>query len=113
MNREIIGSVTSWEVGSDTDWAYETALSFLAAALGQPPSGVTIDVAWQDHDLGAYPAIAVEWTDVTPEPRVFIRRVEGALCVFDDAIDWSRIRPSDFQVDPDDSEADESGAEEL
>ncbi len=113
MNREIIRSVTSWEVGSDTDWAYETALSFLAAALGQPPSGVTINVAWQDHDLGAYPAVAVEWTDVTPEPRAFIRRVEAALRVFEDAIDWSRIRPSDFQIDADDNEADDGEAEEL
>ena len=97
MGTEQIGSVAGdWEPGSDLDWAFEIAQSFLAAALGDPPTGVRIDVVWSDHDLGSYPSLAVLWEDLVPEPTEFIRRAEGALNAFSDAIDWYRIRPSTF-----------------
>ena len=96
MSCEIIGSVTEWEPGWEVDWAYKMAISFLTAALGDPPSGATIEVAWQDHDLGSYPAVAVNWHEGTSEPWEFIHRAEKALLEFNDAIDWHRIRPSHF-----------------
>ena len=102
MGQESIGSVTSWEPGPDTDWAYEAAQSFLAAALGDPPEGVAIRVVWHDHDFGSYPTLSVTWGDFVDEPWDFVRRAEAALRVFEDAIDWSRIRPSDFWPENDD-----------
>lgn len=107
MNREIIGSVTEWEPGWETDWAYEMAMSFLTAALGDPPTGVTTGVAWQDHDLGSYPALAVDWQEGATEPWEYIRRAEEALSEFNDSIDWHRIRPSRFW-----SEAGDTGEHE-
>ena len=104
MGRENIGSVTGWESGGDRDWAYEMALSFLAAALGDPPAGVSIDIVSNDHDLGSYPSLAVLWEDGTSEPWDFIRRTEEALTEFDNAIEWHRIRPSDFWPETDDGE---------
>lgn len=105
MGQENIGSVTNWEPGADTDWAYEAAQSFLAAALGNPPDGVAIRVVWSDHELGTCPALAVTWPDFAPEPWDFMHRAEDALNVFNDAIDWSRLRPSDFW--PENAPADE------
>lgn len=96
MGREVIGSVTEWEPGADTDWAYEIAISFLTAALGDPPAGAILAIVWMDHDLGTYPALAVDWPDFGNEPRNFISSAEEALCEFNDAIDWSRLRPSNF-----------------
>lgn len=106
MGREVIGSVTSWEPGAETDWAYEMAQSFLAIALGDPPDGVKIGVTWQNHDLGSYPTLCVDYPEFGPEPWDFIRRAEDALSEFSDAIDWHRIRPSNFI--PDDDEDDEA-----
>jgi hypothetical protein len=109
MNREVIGSVVDWHpANEDVDMAYDMALCFLKAALGQPPDGVTIGVCWQGHDYGAYPAVAVEWPDFGAEPWDFIRRAESALAEFVDAIDWARIRPSNFT-----EESDEAGEEDM
>jgi hypothetical protein len=99
VGRETIGSVTGWEPGWETDMAYEMAQCFLAAALGTPPPGVEIGTVWHDHDLGSYPSLAVIWDDGTVEPWEFVRRAENALAVFEDAIDWSRIKPSLFIED--------------
>lgn len=96
MPREILGSVTQWPAGPDTDWAYEIAISFLIASLGDPPCGAEFCVVDEDHELGTYPALAVIWPDASPEPRDYIREAEGALCEFNDAIDWTRLRPSNF-----------------
>ena len=70
------------------------AESFLAAALGDPPPGVSVETVWQDHDLGSYPSLAVIWDEFVEEPWNFIQRAEHALSEFDAAIDWRRIRPS-------------------
>lgn len=96
MGRELIGSVTQWEPGIDTDWAYEMAQSFLSIALGDPPDGVTVRVALQDHGFGTYPTLCVDYPEFGPEPWGFIRQAEDALSEFNDAIDWHRIRPSNF-----------------
>ena len=104
MNREIIGGITEWEVGGDTDWAYDMALGFLGVALGDPPEGVKLTIAWQDHDYGPYPAIAVDWPAFATVPRDYIRRTEEALSELQDAVDWRRIRPSNFIAEPADEE---------
>ena len=96
MNREILGSITDWEPGTDTEWAYDMAMQFLAVAVGDPPPGVRLDVAWLDHDLGSYPSLVIEWPDFGDEPREFIRRADHALWELNQAVDWGRIRPSSF-----------------
>lgn len=97
MPREHIGSVTQWGIGSDLDWAYETAISFLHASLGDPPPGCELCVLDVDHDLGSYPVLAVVWSDGVSEPWDYIREAEAALSEFDNAIDWSRVRPSEVR----------------
>lgn len=96
MGQEIIGSLTEWEPGWETDMAYDLALCFLNAALGAPPTGVNIQVVYCDHELGSYPSLAVCWEDFGSEPSDYVRRAEAALREFDGAIDWYRIRPSRF-----------------
>lgn len=106
MGRETIGSVTEWEPGWETDMAYNMAMTFLAAALGDPPQGVTIDIVLEDNDLGDTPAIAVCWPELDDKPWGFIRRAASALATFDDAVDWSRIHPSRFPSPTEDDEDD-------
>lgn len=105
MNREILGSVTDWEPGSDSEWAYDMALRFLSVAAGDPPPGARLDVAWLDHELGSYPSIVVDWPEFGSEPREFVRRAEQALWELNQAVDWGRIRPSNF-VSADEEEND-------
>ena len=107
MNQEIVGGVAAgWEPGSDLDWAYEMALKFLDAALGGPPTGVTVDIVWLDHDLGSYPSLAATWDEGVEEPWRFIRRAEDALCRLNEAVNWSGIRPSDFWAGDEDGDDD-------
>ncbi|NSL93047.1 hypothetical protein [Acetobacter syzygii] len=104
MGKEYIGYAGGdWGVGPDTDWAYAMAKSFLNFALGVPPEGVHIDVAWSDYELGSYPSLAVFWDDFYPEPSKFIRCAENALNIFNKSIDWYMIKPSSF-LDENDSE---------
>jgi hypothetical protein len=76
------------------------ALMFLGAALRDPPLGVAIEQVDEEHDLGSYPTLAVLWGDGVSKPNDFIRSAEHALAEFEAAIDWSRIRPSNFWPDP-------------
>ena len=106
MGQECIGCAGGdWEIGPDTDWAYKIAKRFLNLALGTPPEGVYIDVAWSDHELGSYPSLAVFWDDFCPEPNEFIRGAENALSIFNKSIDWCMIKPSNF-LEGDESEDD-------
>lgn len=92
---ESIGEV-GWSDGRNSDFAYEWAKEFLLFALGDPPIGVRVDVQSHDHDLGSYSTLAVFWQEGYPEPWKFIRRAEDALSIFNDAVDWSCLDPSNF-----------------
>lgn len=99
---ESIGSVSSWQLGDNLDLPYDLAQTFLAYVLGEPPTGVRIGIRYREHELGAYPMLAVVWEEGMPEPWNFIRRAENALTEFDGAVDWSRLHPSRFDAEEED-----------
>ena len=59
------------------------------------PEGFELGIMWQEHDLGDYPSIGVQWDGPWSEPpSKFMRRCEEALRIFDRSVEWASINPS-------------------
>ncbi len=110
-----IGSVGTGQMPGEREWillCYDLALSYLKFRCGEPPPGCELDVMWQEHDLGEYPALGVYY-DFEP-PWAYIHRCEAELERFDNAIDWAEIqREQDFADDDDPTESDNELDEET
>jgi hypothetical protein len=76
MGREFIGECeTSGEDPAFDNREMELAIEYIKQACGQPPRGVDVQIAREDHELGSYPVIAVIWDDsITEYPDEYIGR---------------------------------------
>src|SRR5437879_6003247 len=79
----------------------DMAVVFLGHACGSPPAGCTIEVICQDHDLGAYPVIALTWDSpgtLDDLEYAFVAKAERALNQFEEAVDWKQLQTCDFHL---------------
>lgn len=79
-----------WLITECLQWG----IDYLRLTVGEP-DGFTLEVLWQEHDLGEYPYIGVTWDSGAAQPPAEYRwKWERALKVFDDAIAWSELHPA-------------------
>jgi hypothetical protein len=93
MTWESIGSTGSGQTPEDEAWILMNlglARAFINHVCGRPPDGCSLDIMWHEHELGNYPSLGI-WSDSEP-PWRYINACERALEVFDDAVDWTRLR---------------------
>lgn len=118
MPWENIGSCGIGDISDDRAWIienYNMALSYLKFVLEPPPEGCSLDIMWQEHELGDYPSIGLFWDETQLDPPWdYLNRCTRALEIFDDAIDWYAISPdsiaeklSELDEEEDDDEYDD------
>ena len=85
------------------DFCHETAVAYLRVMLGDPPPGCSLEVKWNDHDLGTYPTIGLWWEAPADDaPWDYINHAETLLDQFNEAVDWSSLTVATETVDEDD-----------
>lgn len=68
MGREIIGECSgSGEDAQLDELERSLTLKYIQREAGEPEPGVSVEVSWEDHELGSYPVISVVWDDFTVE----------------------------------------------
>lgn len=96
MHWESIGECEGSNASDSQAWidfCHETAIAYLRVILGDPPQGCSLEMRWNDHDLGAYPTIGLWWgAPVGDAPWDYINRAEALLDRFNEAIDWPSLK---------------------
>lgn len=106
MPWESIGECDGSTASDSQEWidfCHETAIAYLRVMLGDPPPGCSLEVKWNDHDLGAYPTIGLWWEAPADDaPWDYINRAETLLDQFNEAVDWSSLKVAKETEDEDD-----------
>ena len=93
MNWENLGSVSTGSMPHDEAWilfALNLAKAYVRFACGEPPLGCDIEIQWHNNDSGSYPSLGLSSEIYTPE--TYISAAETALLIFDESVDWSRLK---------------------
>ena len=87
MPEELIGEVEHLaRIGDGLPLQATLAIRQIVKACGEPPPEMELDVQWQEHELGEYPAIVLAWEDaMRGAPWDYIQKCQDALAVIDGA----------------------------
>jgi len=110
MSWESLGGLDSGQMPDDEEWivfCYGMAKRYLLHLCGKPPEGCELDVFWQDHDYGSYPSLGLYREYDTSDADRYWNKCESALEKFNDAIDWSVIKP-EWEDEEDENDEEEA-----
>jgi hypothetical protein len=118
MPSESIG--TCGYQSSESDWAKSQlalGICYIRQACGEPPQGYKLAIIWNEHELGSYPTIGIQWDGPFDPPWNYISKAAAALETFDEAVDWGAIQPKDEEdsgdESPDNYEGDDDSTDEA
>lgn len=102
---ESIGECDGSVYGDELSWVAfcnEFALNYLRTVMGEPSKGATLEIKWNDHELGSYPTIGVTFSSAMDNPPWdYINKAEQLLDRFNDSVKWSDLKDAMYEEDED------------